>query len=198
MVEPDDEQAVEHRADAGLVLPVATGVAGTRSAPVIGRLSIRCAIGVAQRIGADIGLDLASDINRATTAPGTAALRLGPDEWLLLAEREADPWLAARIGSVAGGAPIAVIDVTHRTAGLVLEGPRVEDVLASGCPLPLDLAGFPVGRATRTLMAKAEVVLWRRGPETFHIEVARSVLPYTIQFLAEAIRSEQAIMAARG
>lgn len=198
MVEPNDEQAVEHFADAGLALPVATGVAVVRTAPVIGRLSIRCASDVAERIGADIGLDLGAAINRATMATGTAALRLGPDEWLVLAEAHADPWLGARIGATAGGAPIAIIDVTHRTAGLVIEGPSVEDVLANGCPLPLDVAAFPTGRATRTLLAKAEVVLWRRAPDTFHIEVARSLLPYTVGWLGEVIRCEQAITAARG
>jgi sarcosine oxidase subunit gamma len=41
---------------------------------------------------------------------------------------------------------------------------------------------------TRTMLAKAEVVLWRPAAEEFHLEVWRSFAPYVTQFLAEAAR----------
>jgi sarcosine oxidase subunit gamma len=40
---------------------------------------------------------------------------------------------------------------------------------------------------TRTILAKAEILLWRTGDETFRIEVARSFAPYVVAFLAEAM-----------
>lgn len=197
MVEPPHEHAVEHRVETSVGMPSIEGFAILRPASVIGRLSLRCRNELAVRIGADTGLDLSAPINRATTGTGISALRLGPDEWLLLAEAEADPWLGARIGTVAHGGEVAVIDVTHRTAGFVATGPKIVDVLASGCPLPLDLAAFPIGRATRTVFAKTEVVLWRRAADAFHIEVARSFVPYLAGVLGNAVRNEAAIAAAR-
>jgi sarcosine oxidase, subunit gamma len=62
------------------------------------------------------------------------------------------------------------------------------NVLNSGCPLDLDESAFPVGMATRTILAKAEVILWRRGPTAFHVECWRSFGPYVHYFLGEAAR----------
>ena len=45
-----------------------------------------------------------------------------------------------------------------------------------------------MGMCTRTLLAKAEIVLWRTGEEEFRIEVARSFAPYVVAFLDEAMR----------
>jgi hypothetical protein len=56
---------------------------------------------------------------------------------------------------------------------------------AALCPLPLDLTAFPVGMCTRTVFAKAEVVLWRTAPETFRLEVARSFARYVAAMLGE-------------
>ena len=67
-------------------------------------------------------------------------------------------------------------------------GPQAALLLSSGCPLDLDAHAFPVGMCTRTMLAKAEVVLWRTAAEAFHLEVWRSFAPYVTQFLAEAAR----------
>jgi sarcosine oxidase subunit gamma len=41
---------------------------------------------------------------------------------------------------------------------------------------------------TRTMLAKAEVLLWRTGAVSFRLEVWRSFAPYVTQFLGEAAR----------
>jgi sarcosine oxidase subunit gamma len=61
-------------------------------------------------------------------------------------------------------------------------------VLAAGCPLDLEADAFPVHMCTRTMLAKAEIVLWRTGAEEFRLEVWRSFAAYVSQFLAEAAR----------
>ncbi len=182
---------------AGLAVPSHDGLVRVSEAPSSGRLVLRAGPDSAQRLVSALGTALAGRINTAVTIEACTALRLGPDEWLLLADAEGDPWLAARIAEAGRDAPMAVVDVSHRSIGMLVEGPGVEAILAAGCPLPLDIEGFPVGRATRTLLAKAEVVLWRLAPERFHLEVTRSLLPYVVDFLGEVIRSEQAIAAAR-
>lgn len=181
----------------GITLPPAAGVARLSVADVGGRAILRAARDVAARLHTAAGLALPEGINRAATAPAGASLQLGPDEWLILA-----PGPDGRRGAIVpdngepGGAH-ALVEVSHRTIGLILEGEAVENVLAEGCPLPLESAAFPMGRATRTLLGKVEIVLWRVALDRFHIEVARSFGPYLVAFLAQAIRTEAALAGGR-
>ena len=61
-------------------------------------------------------------------------------------------------------------------------------LLNAGCPLDLDSTAFPIGMCTRTVLAKAEIVLWRTGQDVFHVEVWRSFADYVSSFLAEVAR----------
>jgi sarcosine oxidase subunit gamma len=114
-----------------------------------------------------------------------SALWLGPDEYLLLAPTTDDPVeLTQRLDSAIGIVPHAVVDVSHRQTAFEIHGPRAETLLAGACPLDLDLAEFPVDMCTRTVFAKADIVLWRRGATLFHIEVWRSFSDYVTGLLA--------------
>lgn len=179
---------------AGLAAGFAS-VALLEEGPSAARIVLRCRPDVASLLGAASGLDLGGRMNTARLAPGCAVLKLGPDEWLLIAEPEADPWLGARLGAAAGAGAVSIVDVSHGRASLIVSGPCVEAVLAAGIALPLSIDRFPVDRATRTLLAKAEVVLWRRAPDRFHIEAGRSFMPYVAEFLSVAIAHEAAIAA---
>lgn len=121
---------------------------------------------------------------RAAEAGGRAALWLGPDEWLLLAPDGEGEAIAAAFREIA--APHAAVDVSHRNAGLDLTGSEVATVLNAGCPLDLHLSTFPVGMCSRTLYAKAEIVLWRRAVDRFRLECGRSFAPYVHGVLADA------------
>ena len=136
--------------------------------PDLARLLLR---GDVAALGAAFGIALPASPGRAAMAEGCTALWLGPDEWLLLAPPGSlDPKTA-----VEGG---AVVDISHRQVGLVLEGRDAADALATGCPLDLHPAVFPPGTCTRTVFGKAEVVLWRTDATRFHVEVARSFAGY--------------------
>jgi sarcosine oxidase subunit gamma len=117
-----------------------------------------------------------------------AALWLGPDEWLLIAEENAE--LQGKLEAALGGVFHGLVDVSHRQVGISVEGPGAERLLAAGCPLDLDLRGFPVGMSTRTLLVKAEIGLWRRAETVFRIEVLRSFAPYVARILDEASRDQ--------
>ncbi|MGE0765455.1 MAG: sarcosine oxidase subunit gamma [Hyphomicrobiaceae bacterium] len=180
----------------GPALPSVDGIAEISEAGTVGRLVLRAGPRTIDALRQTLGAGLTGRINTATVAEGCTTLRLGPDEWLLLAEADSDPWLAARIIDAAKDLPVSLVDVSHRNAAILLSGPAVEAVLAVGCPLPLDVASFPVGRATRTVLAKAEIVLWRRGVDRFQLEVARSFAPYVVALLGVAIDDEAAIASA--
>jgi len=121
----------------------------------------------------------------AMHAGGRASLWLGPDEYLLLAPGADDPAELTRgLDAAIGIVPHALVDVSHRQTAFEIHGPHAEAILAGACPLDLDLAEFPVDRCTRTVFAKADIVLWRRDTTRFHIEVWRSFTDYVTGLLA--------------
>jgi sarcosine oxidase subunit gamma len=62
-------------------------------------------------------------------------------------------------------------------------------LLAAGCPLDLHSSAFSAGAATRTLLGKAEIVLWRpTEAPAYRLDCARSYVPYVFGFLREAAR----------
>jgi sarcosine oxidase subunit gamma len=122
---------------------------------------------------------------RAVCNGTRASLWLGPQEYLL--------WDSHRGGADATGKfldlqrqqPCSVVDVSHRQVAWEVSGTSAQTILAGACPLDLDLAQFPVDMCTRTVLAKAEVILWRRETQVFHLEVWRSFAPYVNALLGE-------------
>jgi sarcosine oxidase subunit gamma len=161
---------------------------GLSEAPPAARFILRGAEAVGVACGMAFGADLPSQLGSAGAGQGRAALWLGPDEWLLIADGADAAEIGAMLESVLEGTAHSLVDVSHRQIGLIASGPAAARVLNAGCPLDLDLKAFPVGMATRTLFDKVEIVLWRRAETTFHVEVWRSFAPYVVGSLAEAAR----------
>ncbi len=138
--------------------------------------------------GGTFGVALPEAPCRAAVAGERAALWLGPDEWLLLAPEIEGPAIEAGLTSALAGLPHALVDVGHREIGLLVSGPSAETILAASCPIDLEAAAFPVGACTRTVLGKAEIVLWRIGLDAFRLEVARSFVAYVAALLEQAWR----------
>ena len=129
------------------------------------------------------GVEFSEDACRAHATSGRATLWLGPDEYLLI---DVDPGASAvDFEHALTGIPHALVDVSHRQFALSLSGPHAADILNGACPLDLDLTAFPVGMCTRTVFAKADIVLWRTEVDAFHVEVWRSFAGYVTGVLAE-------------
>jgi sarcosine oxidase subunit gamma len=135
------------------------------------------------------GAGFSDEACRAILQGTRATLWLGPDEFLLLdlAEESAQPTAAAErtLETAMAGTPHALVDIGHRQFALAIKGPHAELILRGGCPLDLDLGEFPVGMCTRTVFAKAEVVLWRTRADEFHLEAWRSFSGYVTGLLRE-------------
>ncbi len=153
--------------------------------PFAGQFVFRGAQAAAQLAGSVFGVTLPTAACRAETSANRAALWLGPDEWLLLSDN-AD---AAGLESALQDQPAALVDVSHRTLFFKLSGPFAARTLNSACPLDLNMAAFPVGMCTRTVLEKAEIILWRTGPEEFQVGVWRSFAAYVRGLLEEGGRS---------
>jgi sarcosine oxidase, subunit gamma len=132
---------------------------------------------------------------RAMAAGTRATLWLGPDEYLLLdlatGATASDPpqsAVAVALEHALADAPHALVDISHRQFALEVSGPHASTILNGACPLDLDVDEFPIGMCTRTVLAKADIVLWRTRADAFHLEVWRSFSGYVALLLAEIAR----------
>ena len=140
--------------------------------------------------GKAFGISLPEVACRAHAGGERAALWLGPEEHLLLAPPTEARTLETQLDGALQGLAHSLVDVSQRQVALAVGGPRARDLLESGCPLDLDAERFAVNACARTLFAKAEVVLWRRGAEEYHLEVARSFADYVLEWVRAVNRSD--------
>ena len=168
------------------------------------RISLRAEPDALGAIGAALGFELpqkpkTSAMSAAADGEGRpvrsgvddtrAALWLGPDEWLILgpdASNDDELSMMPKLAAIDGA---SAVDVSHRNLALRVEGPAAEAVIAAGCPQDLRLRSFPIGACSRTVLTKAEIVLWRTGETTFEIECWRSFADYVWTFLEDAARA---------
>lgn len=156
-----------------------------RVKPPASRLILQCDAAARSAATAVWGVPLSEERCRAQSLGERATLWLGPDEHLLWqASREVAPPIADLERALATHAH-SLVDVSHRQVALEIFGPHAETILAGACPLDLDARQFPVQMCTRTVLAKAEIVLWRTAPEAFHVEVWRSFQGYAEALLGE-------------
>lgn len=141
---------------------------------------------VADRAGIAFGVALPQMPGRVTEAGHRACLWLGPGEWLLLAPDGDDP--APALHAALAGLAHSLVDVSDGFAALVLSGPGAARTLSAGCPLDLHERAFPPGMATRTVLGRIGIALWRRGAQEWRLEIGRSHAAYARDFLTEAAR----------
>jgi sarcosine oxidase, subunit gamma len=169
----------------GLALVSRPGVVEFTDAGPTARFIYRGGAAVLQRA---LGVENASRPCYAAVTQAVAALWLGPDEWLLILAPGQAASCRATIASALKGEAGCLVDVSDRNLGLMVVGPRAPETLAGGCPLDLHMSAFPPGMCTRTLIGKAEVVIWRRDAHVFRLEAWRSLAPYLVGLLELCVR----------
>jgi sarcosine oxidase subunit gamma len=148
------------------------------------RVSLRAkddAIGASSKA---LGLTLPVKPKTTASSGGRAALWLGPDEWLII--DNADSGVVADLAKVK--VLHSAVDISHRNVGIIVAGKGAAAVVNGGCPQDLSLKAFPVGAASRTVLGKIEIVLWRTGENAFRVECWRSFSSYAYAFLQESAR----------
>jgi sarcosine oxidase subunit gamma len=144
------------------------------------------AVRVSLRIADPAAAGLAPDarIGARVGWAGGAALRLGPDEWLVETPESGREAVFAALAAVT--APHSAVEVSDREITLRLEGPAALDLLATGCPR--DLSRMPVGAGARTVFDTVQVVLTREAEDRFHMTLWRSYAPHLRALLDIAAR----------
>ncbi len=143
--------------------------------PRQGALALRLGGEMEQRLAFKLlELDMDAPIGVAVQRSDRAALRLGPDEWLLLCERAEEGGLAAELQRVLAGHAGSVAPLGNGTVALEMAGPQVRAFLARGTSLDLHPRAFGPGRCAATAFGKIRVLLWQRDAENFLLLVGRS------------------------
>ena len=166
-------------------VPVTPG-SSWRFGPPRTRFSLRVELDAAAAHAAAAGLPISTVPCRAVSAGDWSALWLGPEEQLLIGPEDASAGMKALVEKTLHGLEFSLVDVSHRQGFVEVEGPHAAAMINAGCPLDVDVREFPVGACTRTVFAKAEIVLWRRATDSFQVEVWRSFTPYVAGLLALA------------
>jgi sarcosine oxidase, subunit gamma len=159
-----------------------------RLLPPASRFTLRGARPVMEAAGAALGLNISDIACRSAGNGRCAALWLAPDEQLVLAPVADGDRVARQLRDALCALPHSVVDVSHRQIAVEICGPPAQAVLNAGCPLDLHICSFPIGMSTRTVLGKADIVLWRTSAAAFHVEVWRSFADYALRFLTEASR----------
>ena len=152
-----------------------------------GRLKLRLDTASLARVPAAGGFALDRPINTMTVSNGRMSVRLGPNEWILIAPDMEIEACAADVESALRGEFFALVDISHRHVAIEVKGRHAPEVLNAGCPLDLHVCRFPTGAASRTLLGKVEIVVARTDDwPIYRVECWRSFASYAYGFLAEA------------
>lgn len=151
-------------------------------------LSLRARPEAVSALGAALKIALPTMPKTSVTEDGLSAFWLGPEDWLLVGERDDAATLIAAV-EASGTADHSAVDVSDRYVGITVEGPAAEAILSAGCPQDLRLRTFLVGAVSRSILSKADVVIWRKAETEFEVLCVRSFADYVWAFLVEAARS---------
>lgn len=166
-------------------VPVAPGSSWRPGSPRT-RFSLRVDLAAAAARAAPAGLPISTVPCRAFSAGDWSALWLGPAEQLLIGPEDAGAAMKTLVEKTLQGLEFSLVDISHRQGFVEVHGLHAAEMICTGCPLDLEIRQFPVGACTRTVFSKAEIVLWRRATDNFHVEVWRSFTPYLAGLLAQA------------
>jgi len=147
------------------------------------RISLRAEDKAIAALGKAIGLALPKKPGTSVTKGNISALWIGPDEWFITGTEGSD--LEAKLNKVRAGLYSAV-SINHRNTAITVSGSNAVLALNAGCPRDLSMEAFPVDTCSRTIMGKAEIILWRLDENTFHIECWRSFSDYVWKHLVDA------------
>lgn len=142
----------------------------------------------ADAIGLALGLHLPLEPDTVVRAGELTALRLGPDEWLLVGPPGGERELESRIREAAGADPVSVTDVSAQRTTVLVSGGGARDLLAHGCSLDLHPRAFGSGRCAQTTLGRTQVVLVAREEPSagFWVLVRSSFARYLADWLLDA------------
>jgi sarcosine oxidase, subunit gamma len=159
-----------------------------RELPFVSQINLRANpndAGLMQQLESALGFALPLVPNTAASREDRRVLWLGPDEWLVVGPDGQQEELEQALRNGLNGG--SIVDVSANRTLLEIRGPKARELLAHGVPIDLDVRSFGPGRCAQTLLAKAQVIIERRGDEVaFHIYIRTSFAGYVAEWLLDA------------
>jgi sarcosine oxidase subunit gamma len=125
-------------------------------------------------------------------AGDTSVVWLGPEEFLVVAPREAHESLGGNLIQALREAlddgKGQVVDLSANRTTFELTGPRSRAVLEKGCSLDLHPRTLKAGTALSTEIGNIPVALWKTGEETFRLFPRASFADFLGRWLLDAMR----------
>lgn len=141
------------------------------------------------RIAEALGFALPMTPNTVSGAPERRALWLGPDEWLIVSDREDDQLWPSLAHSI-GGAFAALVDVSAQRTVFEVGGSEGAALLARLVAIDLHPRAFPVARCAQTLLAGMPVIIERRsGRPSLHLYVRVTFASAVADWLLDAVEA---------
>ena len=140
---------------------------------------------VMERLASSLGFALPVVPNTVGSREDLRALWMAPDEWLFVGLEGQQAAIELELRNGLNGAFGAIVDVSANRSVLEIHGSRASELLARGVPIDLDARSFGPNRCAQTLLAKAHVVIERRGEARFHVYVRSSFARYAADFLLD-------------
>jgi len=182
----DDLNRQSALADIAVATPAAPGQGIIlRSQPPLIMLNLRgsadSALNAAVRGACGCELPIAS--NSSSNCNEGTILKLGPNEWLLVASNGTF-WSEKMM--IPGA---TLTDVSHARIAVEVDGEKSRDLLAKGCAIDLHPRQFAPGTCVQTSIAKIGVILHRpRNGDSFILYAARSYAGSCWHWLTAAAR----------
>ena len=164
-------------------LLISNSAATVSCAPARARFSLRASDGI-DVLGHAIGIDLPQSIGQRSESDSLEALKLGPDEWVLLADDPARVIAASE--SVYQQYAHSLVDVSGRECVLEIGGPCATELLTIGMPRDPETIGIGEGR--RTVFDGFTVVLWRDDVDKYRLDAWNSFVSQIYQLLETGCR----------
>jgi sarcosine oxidase subunit gamma len=168
-----------------------TGERGVRLVewPFLTMVSVRVAPDSegARGIDAALGAPLPRTVGETSGHGAHQVLWLGPDEWLVVSQGDADTLVEA-LRAAAGETLAQVVDVSANRTVLELSGPGARAVLEKGCPADLHPRVFTDGTAISTTLARVPVLVWKLDADGFRILPRSSFAEYAALWLLDAMQ----------
>ena len=150
-------------------------------------ITVRCSAAVFDLVGLPGGLAFPREANRFATVETTKILWVGPDDWMIVDERDEAPDLLAELESAFAGYDAAVIDVSGNRARFRVSGSDARALMNRACALDLDPPHFAAGHCAGTLVARAQAfVMQIDDAPSYELLVRRSFAPYLADWLVTA------------
>lgn len=139
-----------------------------------------------ERVEHALGVSLPREPNCVSSSATTTVMWLGPDEWLVFSDMAETVGVEARLREALESDWGAVVDVSANRIGVVISGPRAQEVLSTCCALDVGFAAFPRGTCAQTLLGRAIVLIHRVDRSAFEIWVRPSYARYLSELLLDA------------